>query len=298
MFDSMRSFIFLPCHFRRNLIGLASWTLSVGFCSLVATSEPILLENLPDNSSSTKLSLQEIARAHTGRKNFDDEKLRFFDLELENLCHLIYKSEVARYLEQNVDALHASQRISHLQRATFQWFHEANLPMDAITLSPPVRSQLLVDLRHYSELTIFIQEQIQAERAKYQELLSTVEQRLKWACGANPDLQSVFDAFSSSFTRQMESLRILTSISKTACSTANAVLHFEALRTQSAESVNSDSAFIALVGECQNAASLQKSQVRYLYQKISTSHHFHQVHVITTLHNQMPFFTAAKSDLD
>lgn len=172
------------------------------------------------------------------------------------------KSEVAKFLEQNVEALNASQRISQLQRASFQWFHETHLPLDAITLSPPVRSPLIIDLRNYMSMVLLLLENLTAQQKKYQEYHSTVEQRMRWACGANPDLQDVFDAYSTSFEAEIESLRRLITIGKSVCSTINTVLHHEALRTQTTESIASDSAFVALVTECQNAFALKHSQAQ------------------------------------
>ena len=183
-------------------------------------------------------------------------------LELENLCANLLKSEVASFLEQNIEALNASQRISQLQRASFQWFHETQLPLDAITLSPPVRSPLIIDLRNYMSMVLLLLENLTAQQKKYQEYHSTVEQRMRWACGANPDLQDVFDAYSTSFEAEMESLRRLITIGKSVCSTISTVLHHEALRTQTTESVASDGAFVALVTECQNAFTLKHTQAQ------------------------------------
>ena len=43
---------------------------------------------------------------------------------------------------------------------------------------------------------------------RYRELNGTVEQRLKWGCGANPELQAIFDAYTTSFVSEMESLKV------------------------------------------------------------------------------------------
>jgi PI-3-kinase-related kinase SMG-1 len=116
-------------------------------------------------------------------------------------------------------------------------------------------------------MVLLLQENLTTQQTKYQEYHSTVEQRMRWACGANPDLQDVFDAYSTSFAAEIESLRRLITIGKTVCSTINTVLHHEALRTQTPESVASDSAFVSLVTECQNAPTLQHTQTQRKSQK-------------------------------
>ena len=141
------------------------------------------------------------------------DRAHFLTLEIENLCSNLSKSEVAKFLEHNIDALNSSQKVSQLQRSSFQWFHENQLPLDAITLAPPVRSPLIADLQNYMSMVLLLQENLTNQQTKYQEYHSTVEQRMKWACGANPDLQDVFDAYSTSFSTEMESL--LTIITRT-----------------------------------------------------------------------------------
>ena len=68
-----------------------------------------------------------------------------------------------------------------------------------------------------------------------------MEQRLKWACGANPDLQEVFDKFSSSLSAEMEAMRSLVGISKSLSASSNTIVHHELLRTTSREAVAADS---------------------------------------------------------
>ena len=75
----------------------------------------------------------------------------------------------------------------------------------------------------FNMVQFFFQELIEIN-TRYQDLSNTVEQRLKWACGANPDLQEVFDKFSSSFSAEMEAMRTLIGISKTLSASANTIM--------------------------------------------------------------------------
>ena len=190
------------------------------------------------------------------------DRAHFLTLEIENLCTNISKSEVAKFLEHNIEALTANQKVSQLQRSSFQWFHESQLPLDAITLATPARSPLITDLQNYMTMVLLLQENLTNQQIKYQEYHSTVEQRMKWAVGANPDLQDIFDAYSTSFSTEMEALRRLITIGKSVCSTITTVCNHEVLRTQTTESVASDSAFVALVTECQNAFALKSAQAQ------------------------------------
>ena len=185
---------------------------------------------------------------------------RFFDLEIENLVGHMRKVELAKYLEQNIEALQANQQITQVQRNSFQWFHEEDLPLDSITVVPPIRGQFLADLKASVCNLAAMLESVSEMQRRYQELNVTVEQRLKWACGANPEVQDVFDSYSTAFVGQAAALKAVAAVMKAANGAAGAVTQHESLRAQSAEAVASDSAFMALMGECQQSASLKEMQ--------------------------------------
>ncbi len=190
---------------------------------------------------------------------------RFLILELDNLVSVMRRVEVAKYLEHNVEALQSSLRINQLQRNSFQWFHEGTLiPTGDIAPVQPLRQNFLTELTScVAQLTALGEEAASggAQQVKYREAHAAVEQRLRWACGANPDLQEVFDAFTTSFVSEMESLRKLAGIAKSVCGGAGSVLRHEALRTaqQTREAMAADSAFMALLGDCQQSAALKDS---------------------------------------
>ena len=96
------------------------------------------------------------------------DRAHFLTLEIENLCTNISKSEVAKFLEHNIEALTANQKVSQLQRSSFQWFHESQLPLDAITLATPARSPLITDLQNYMTMVLLLQENLTNQQTKYQ----------------------------------------------------------------------------------------------------------------------------------
>ena len=68
-----------------------------------------------------------------------------------------------------------------------------------------------------------LQEEVSSRLAvAYAERHATVEQRMKWAVGANPDgLTDVFDAYSSAYAQEVDSMKKLLVNAKTVCRTAN-----------------------------------------------------------------------------
>ena len=52
---------------------------------------------------------------------------RFFDLEVENLVGHLRKAELAKYLEQNIEALQANQQITQVGYREFEIHHRSKL---------------------------------------------------------------------------------------------------------------------------------------------------------------------------
>lgn len=251
--------VYLSEFYRRQMVGFATFNLSVFIASFVEKAEPTLLAG-----DDPVWNIESLPRAMTRLAHGKDQQ-HFFDLELTNIAAQMRKIEVAKYLEQNIEALQANQQMNQLQRASFQWFHEVDLPFDAVTFVPPVRLTFMTDLRTCLVNMASMQANVTEMLARYHELHGTVEQRLKWACGANPEVQDIFNCYSSSFVSQVESLKTVSAVMKSVTCSTNAVLHHEALRgAQTAEAVANDSSFMSLMGECQQSASLKEAQQQTL----------------------------------
>ena len=169
-------------------------------------------------------ALVKMALGQSGPAGHLKSQRRFFDLEVENLVGHLRKAELAKYLEQNIEALQANQQITQVQRNSFQWFHEEDLPLEAITVVPPVRVQFLADLKASVGNLGAMLESVTEMQRRYQELNVAVEQRLKWACGANPEVQEVFDSYSTAFAGQSAALKAVSAVMKAASGAAGAVL--------------------------------------------------------------------------
>lgn len=206
-----------------------------------------------------KLSFLELSTACKG-------DLKDLDAQLTSFSDDLMKLERIKSMDHKAEILNALAQISQLMYSSFQWHHEGYLG-GAEEAGPAAdvlgRSQMLGQIRATVATVLANQEAMSGLMAKYQELHSSVEQRLKWASGANPDILEVFDAYTSAAISLTESLKTLSSTAKAACTTATAMLHFESLwGRHSPESLGSDSAFVALVSECQNSASLKAAQER------------------------------------
>jgi hypothetical protein len=61
-------------------------------------------------------------------------------------------------------------QINMLQRNSFQWFHETELPMEALTPVMPIRPQLMTDLRNCVTVMLQSHEELVRSQSKFQVL--------------------------------------------------------------------------------------------------------------------------------
>ena len=218
----------------------------------------LLADQISDMNLNTSNSIQDQIDRISKQRGAD--KVHFLTLELNAIFANLRKTELALHLEHKVEILNACQQINQLQRNSFQWFHEDHLALDAITLVPPFRMQVLNDLKNCLTALINGQQELNEVYVRYTELTNTVEQRLRWACGANPDLQEIFDQFSSAFASEIENMKAVMTLSKTMSASANTMMHYELLRTTTREAMSSDSFVMSLFSECQQSVQLQEVQ--------------------------------------
>ena len=70
---------------------------------------------------------------------------------------------------------------------------------------------------------------------RYSDLKASMDQRFKWAMGANPGLKEVLDQFSCEQQAQLDIVRQLSTLVKIMVGVGQSALQFEALRTSTVE---------------------------------------------------------------
>ena len=92
------------------------------------------------------------------------------------------------------------------------------------------RHNFLSELRSSGERLNIMQSEIANLCIRYSELKSSVDQRLKWAVGANPGLQEIVDGFSCEHQTQLDVIRQMSALLKSVVGVSQSALQFEALR--------------------------------------------------------------------
>jgi len=105
----------------------------------------------------------------------------------------------------------------------------------------------MLELRKTASTLSSLQSRVCEVREQQQNLVSSAIQRLKWAAGANPALGEVMSAFDNAVLSSCEKLTRQHNLAAMVVSTCNSILHYEALRTRTSESITHDTNFVKLV---------------------------------------------------
>ena len=117
----------------------------------------------------------------------------------------------------------------------------------------------MLDLRKTAATLSGLQARVCEAREKQQNLVASVDQRLKWAAGANPALVEVMSAFGNAVLTSCEKLTRQHNLAALVVNTCNSILHYEALRTRTSESVSNDANFRKLIKQWEESCVLTAS---------------------------------------
>lgn len=147
--------------------------------------------------------------------------------------------------------LHRAQ----LHMAAHHWLHEEVLPHPG-GQSLPARANLLAEMRKAVQAVGALDSSLAEARESHLSLVGAVEQRLKWAGGANPALAQTRDQFGELVAHWTDALQSVEHLSAEMCSVSESLLLREALRTQTSEAHAWDAGFLALLNRCQESCML------------------------------------------
>uniref|UniRef100_A0A8C4EIJ3 non-specific serine/threonine protein kinase n=1 Tax=Dicentrarchus labrax TaxID=13489 RepID=A0A8C4EIJ3_DICLA len=245
---------------RQMLMGLPSQALGLALCSTLSALglDVVAQVEAKDFGAESKVSLDELCKKAV-EQSLASGRVSQLLLNRATVLASSYdtawkKVDLLRRLDANLEATKASLQRSQLHIAMFQWQHEdvlgpSNQPL---SVSIPPRSVILSNMK--KKLYKLSQDEgaIVAIQEKLVSLEASIEQRLKWAGGANPALAPVLQDFEMTI-RERRNVSLLSSLQVTfLCST---ILNFEGLRTRTPEALNMDAALFELLKRCQQTCS-------------------------------------------
>ncbi|XP_028978964.2 serine/threonine-protein kinase SMG1 isoform X1 [Esox lucius] len=248
---------------RQLLMGLPTQALGLALCSTLSALGLDLIAQVEakDFGADGKVSLDELCKK-TLEQGLAAGRLSQLLLNRATVLASSYdaawkKLDMLQRLEASLDAAKVSLQRTQLHIAMFQWQHEDVLGprTQPMSVTPPPRSIILSSMKKKLYKLSQDEAAIAAVQEKLASLEGSIEQRLKWAGGANPALAPVLQDFELTMAERRtlvarENQR--TSQVTFLCST---ILNFEGLRTRTPEALSMDTALFDLLKRCQQTCS-------------------------------------------
>uniref|UniRef100_T1J1T4 PI3K/PI4K catalytic domain-containing protein n=1 Tax=Strigamia maritima TaxID=126957 RepID=T1J1T4_STRMM len=259
--------IFIADFVNKQLLGLLSQSLSYVVCLLVRVCGVNVTAEieLRDVGAENKVSLEELCRKAIDM-SLKEDALKANQLSQASSLASAYenawkKQDIARRLDQNILMLKSSLQRIQLQLASHQWLHEdILLPSNVLhNLATPTRASVMSEMRKTMQVLLAIESNLNVSRDRFVNLVSSVEQRLKWAVGANPSVTAILDEFEQSVTVKNDMISNFTKIGGEVTTTCSTILHCEALRTRTSEAISSDATFLQLINRCQESCLMAEN---------------------------------------
>ncbi|XP_017781881.1 PREDICTED: serine/threonine-protein kinase SMG1 [Nicrophorus vespilloides] len=171
------------------------------------------------------------------------------------------KMQEPKKLEKNVTLLQSSVSRIQNQISIHFWLYEEIISSQIIDKNNCFHRRIIQDLRKIVADIMNVQSKIFEAREKQKNLIASVEQRLKWAAGANPDLNNTMIAFEEAIAERNNHLEVEKKVTSMTVATCSVILHHEALRNTTPESSAYDQVFLNTHAKWTNACQYNNVKV-------------------------------------
>ncbi|KAM6957377.1 serine/threonine-protein kinase SMG1 [Aplochiton taeniatus] len=248
---------------RQMLLGLPSQALGLALCStLSALGLDVIAEvEAKDFGTEGKVSLDDLCKKAVeqgmARGRMSELLLNRATVLASSYDTAWKKLDLLRRLETGLDAAKVSLQRSQLQITMFQWQHEDVLgPRNQpVSVSPPPRAIILSNMKKKLYKLSQDEAAIAAVQDKLATLEGSIEQRLKWAGGANPALAPVLQDFELTISQRRAMVARENQRTSQVTFLCSTILNFEGLRMRTPEALNMDAALFELLKRCQQTCS-------------------------------------------
>lgn len=172
------------------------------------------------------------------------------------------KHDLARRLDENIVLVKGSLQRVQFQLARYQWLHEdifTNARGHHSQMVMPNRASIMSEMRKSMSSLLTQENNLVCCMERYNQLESSITQRLRWAAGANPSLNMVLTQFEEESAGRKTLYETESKLASDVASMCQGILHFEAFRTRTPEALTSDSNFMNLINRCRESCVLAES---------------------------------------
>lgn len=241
---------FIADFISRQFLGISPETIAYTICFLLQNLGLDVTNEIEqkDIGAENKVPLDELYQKgfalFVKRGTFSHNVLAQASSLESNLKSAWEKKQEPKKLEQSWALLQSSASRMQNQLTAHNFVFEESLRPLMLTTYTFARSKFVVDLRAELAALTTIQHKLTEARDHQKALISSADQRLKWAAGANPDLNEVLSAFECAVGARDSRLDFEQQISSVVLATGDIILQHELLRMQTPETKALDKLFL------------------------------------------------------
>ncbi|XP_022908365.2 serine/threonine-protein kinase SMG1 [Onthophagus taurus] len=236
----------------RQFLGVTTEVLAYSICSLLQTLGLDVTNEIEqkDIGAENKVPLDELSHKGWGsfvkHGTFTQNVLAQASSLETNMRTAWERMQEPKKYDRNLNLLQSSLKRLQNQVMMTNWMFEDLLNQHNWYQNGSIinRSKFILDLKNESSALTTVQLKLSEAQELQKPLINSVEQRLKWASGANPDLNeklSKFELALSAYEEKLKSEHQITNIVLTTCRT---ILQHEMLRSHTAETKAFDQLFL------------------------------------------------------
>jgi len=177
----------------------------------------------------------------------------------KNMMTAVGRWGLMQQLDAAIEVMNARQQMYSLLHATTQWYYQELLP-GSCKLAEPSRVKFLPGITNKAARVYKLQTELSNLMVGLIDLRNVVDQRLRWAVGANSQLQDVVDQFSAQHTNQIENAKHAGQLVRAVTGIVEAAVQYELLRTKTPEAQASDHQFLNILTMARESAGLRQMQ--------------------------------------
>lgn len=258
---------FIADHVWHLQLGVASHATALVVCNLL---QSIGLDvtgeiGLVDVGAQHKVAMNELCvkcvdgSIKTGR--FSRMALNHASSLCSNLDMAWRKWNAAQQLQASIYCQTEQIKRTQLLLSAHLWmYEEITAPQPGfIVISPINRTALLMQMRSAVKTLIAWRVTIAKMREEISTYVSAINQRLKWAVGANPSLHDLCAGFTEAVAIKRAEYDKADRLADATLSNCRAILQYESLRLPTKEARDSDQAFLNLVSQWEKSCVLVQS---------------------------------------
>lgn len=251
----------------RKMFGLQSYCVAVILCDLLHGIDVDVESeiNLVDVGAQNIISMEELCSKSVEKYLRNEKVPKMIVTQAKTLCWNLdgawRKLCTIQNLQNQVNCHQNTLLRSQLILTAHFWMYEEALTKQTGFSIIPTRNRatIMLQLDETTKTLTTVKSTIQRQRDELLVLITAINQRLKWAAGANPNLVDLMNDFVSAIATRHDLIERIGLLATLTLKESSSILQYEKLRVSTTEALEEDQKFLNLVARWEKCCTLTQT---------------------------------------